>query len=302
MIPFGAMSAMTDAPAAYRHIAGTRSPLQLLGEAVDEIRSRRRLVGYLVRADMKKRGADTLLGNFWWVLDPILQMAVYVAFITILARGLYPDYPLFIFSAILPWKWFNAVVNDATSSVVSQERLIKQMAFPKIVLPVSSATAGGVGFLFGLIPLAILVLLHPHRLTPFILLIPVIAAVQYVFTLAFAILVSALNVFFRDLANVTRHALRLWWFLSPGLYGLDRLDGVDLFNKYPILRTIVESNPFAILFESYRSVIYGSPKRPYESFAPDWLSLAALLIVSLVFLAFSTMLFKRLEPVFAKVL
>ena len=56
---------------------------------------------------MRKRGADTLLGNLWWVLDPLLQMLVYVVFVTSSSRGRStPDYPLFIFAAILPWKWF----------------------------------------------------------------------------------------------------------------------------------------------------------------------------------------------------
>ena len=62
-----------------------------------------------------------------------------------------PDYPLFIFAAILPWKWFTASITDATTSVVSQDRLIKQIQFPKIVLPVAATTAGVVGFAFGLV-------------------------------------------------------------------------------------------------------------------------------------------------------
>jgi len=296
------MSVTSEAPATYRNAAGPRGPLALLTEAIGEVRSRRRLVAYLVRAEMKKRGADTLLGNFWWVLDPLLQMIVYVIIVTILARDRYPDYPLFIFSAILPWKWFSAVIGDATSSVVSQERLIKQMAFPKIVLPISAASAGVVGFAFGLIPLALVMQLFPDRITPFVLLVPVIAVVQYVFSLAFAILVAAANVFFRDLGNVTRHALRLWFYLSPGLYGLDLLRGLEIFEENPALITLVRLNPFVILFESYRAVIYGAPDAPGVGLAPDWFALGALLAVSVAFLAVSTMVFKRLEPTFAKVL
>ncbi len=296
------MSATTEAPAAYSNTAGARSPIALLTEAIGEVRSRQRLVGYLVRADMKKRGADTLIGNFWWVLDPLLQMAVYFVFITILARGLYPDFPLFIFCAILPWKWFSSVVNDASSSVVSSSQLIRQIAFPKIVLPISSATAGIVGFAFGLIPLGALLLFYSDRITPFVLLIPVIAVVQYVFSLAMAILVSAANVFFRDLGNVMRHLLRLWWYLSPGLYGLDRLSDVDFVKEHPIILTIFQLNPFSVLFSSYRAVIYGAPDAPGAGLGPDWVGLAILLVVSVVFLALATILFKRLEPTFAKVL
>ena len=316
MLPFAAMSATSDAPAAYRNAAGARNPVALLTEAIDEVRSRRRLIGYLVRADMKKRGADTLLGNIWWVLDPLLQMAVYYIFVTILARGLYPDYALFIFSAILPWKWFNAVITDATGSVVKSEQLIKQIAFPKIVLPISSATAGVVGFAFGLIPLLAVILVTDAgnagtpgsitRLSPYFLLIPLIAVIQYVFTIAVAILVSAANVFFRDLGNVIRHFLRLWFYLSPGLYALERLDGIGFIRQNPIVRDLIGANPFAILFEAYRSVIYGVPAQgdlpATGPVPPDWTGLAVLLVASLVFLAVSTTIFKRLDPTFAKAL
>ena len=101
-----------------------------------EIWSHRRLTRYLVRADLKKHGSDTVLGNVWWVLDPLLQMLVYVVLVSIIFQRPTPDYPLFIFAAILPWKWFTSAVNDAISSVTGRERLIKQIHFPKIVLPV----------------------------------------------------------------------------------------------------------------------------------------------------------------------
>ena len=293
------MSVTSEAPAAFRNAAARPTPLGLLTEAIRDITSRRRLVRYLVQAEIKKRGANTLLGNIWWILDPLLLMVVYVVLVTIITTRALPDYPLFIFAAILPWKWFTAAVTDATGSIVNHHRLIKQIAFPKIVLPVAATTAGVVGFAFGLIPLAAIMLLYPHRLTPLILLIPIIAVVQYVFTVAVAILVAAGNVFFRDLGNVVRHLLRLWWYLSPGLYALSHLDGIALFEN-PVLRFIAHANPFAVLFEAYRSVIYGTPQG--SPMPPDWASLAILFVASTVFLAIASVAFKRLEPTFAKVL
>jgi ABC-type polysaccharide/polyol phosphate export permease len=296
------MSATSEVPAAFRHAAGDRGAVRLIREAISDIRSRRRLVRYLVQADIRKRGADTLLGNIWWVLDPLLQMVVYVVFVTIIVPRPTPDYPLFIFAAILPWKWFTATMTDSTSSIVGKDQLIKQIQFPKLVLPTAAVVAGAVSFAFGLVALGLLMLFYPDRITPYLLLIPVIAAVQFVFTLACSYLVAAGNVFFRDLGNVESHLLRLWWFLSPGLYSLAVLDELNIFKEHPALRTIVGLNPFAILFEAYRKVIYGSatPKEP-PGF-PDFTSLALLLVGSVVFLAFTTYVFKRLEPNFAKVI
>lgn len=294
------MSAASEAPAAYRNAAATPGPIALLVEAAREVLSRRRLVRYLVQAEVRKRGANTVLGNIWWVLDPLLLMAVYVVLVTIITQRSIPDYPLFLFAAILPWKWFSTAVVDATGSVVNQQRLVRQIAFPKIVLPLAATSAAVVGFAFGLIPLAAIMLLYPDRLTPYVLLIPVIAVVQYVFTLAVALLVAAGNVFVRDLGNVMRHLLRLWWYLSPGLYSLALLDEVDLFDSYPLLRTLIETNPFAVLFEAYRTVIYGTPDGPPGM--PDWTSLGVLLVVSTGLLAVATIAFKRAEPSFAKVM
>jgi ABC-type polysaccharide/polyol phosphate export permease len=228
-------------------------------------------------------------------------MIVYVIFVSIIARRPAVDYPLFIFAAILPWKWFSAVITDATTAVVRQDRLIRQIAFPKLVLPVATTTAGVVSFAWGLVPLALLLMLHPHRLSLMLLFIPLIAAVQFVFTLAAAILVSAANVFFRDLGNAASHALRLWWFLSPGLYSLAWLHELNVVQENPVIGFLAGLNPFAVLFENYRAVVYGSPDGGLPH-APDFVGLFLLLVASLILLALSVIFFKRVEPEFAKVL
>jgi ABC-type polysaccharide/polyol phosphate export permease len=293
-----------DAAATIRQSPGGPSSLALLRQGVTEILSRRRLIRYLVNADMKKRGSDTILGNLWWILDPLLQLVVYVILVAVISRGRgTPDFPLFIFVAIIPWKWFSSVVTDATSTVMRAERLIRQIAFPKLVLPVASATAGVVGFVWGLAPLGLLLLLNPQRISLMLVWVPVIAAVQFVFTLAFAILVAAGNVFFRDLGNALAHALRLWWFLSPGLYSIETLQAEKNVRDHPIIAQLFELNPFAVLFESYRAVIYGTPDgKVGTNHPPDLVALGVLLVASVAFLAIAIILFKRVEPEFAKVL
>lgn len=294
------MSARSEAAGTHVAAAGQRGNLALVTEAVRDVVSRRRLVGYLVEAEVRKRGVNTVLGKLWWVLDPLLLMAVYVVFVTVIRTRALPDYPLFVFAAVLPWKWFTAAVSDATNSVVGQHRLIKQIAFPKIVLPVAATTAGWVGFAFGLIPLMAVMAFYPHRLSFFILLIPVIAVVQFVFTMAVAILLAGVNVFFRDLGNVVRHVLRLWFYLSPGLYSVDMVLGLRTVQENPWMATLFQLNPVAVLFEAYRAVIYGTPSAG-PTF-PDFLALSWLLVCSLGLLAVSAVVFKRLERGFAKVL
>jgi ABC-type polysaccharide/polyol phosphate export permease len=99
---------------------------------------------------------------------------------------------------------------------------------------------------------------------------------------------------------VLRHLLRVWFYLSPGLYSLAVLDRSATFRQHPLLQTVAHSNPVAILFEAYRAAIYGTPDGTPQM--PDLMSLAALSLASLVLLGFAIIVFKRLEPSFAKVL
>ena len=294
MLPFAAMSRPIPDLSVTRTTAVRPGPLGLLGVAASDVWSRRQLIRYLVSADLKKKGRDTLFGNVWWILDPLLQMAVYVVLVSIIFKRSEDDYALFIFAAILPWKWFSSAIGDAILSVSGQDKLIKQVQFPKLVLPVAAILAGIVQFAFGMIPLgALLVLLYPDRISMALFLIPVVAFVQLIFTLALGILAAALNVFFRDIGNLSRHALRLWFYLSPALYGAAVIDEIAGSHQY--IAQAIKINPFYAILNGYRSVIYYGE-------APEWVALGSVLGVSIAFLVVSLWFFKRVEPTFAKVL
>jgi lipopolysaccharide transport system permease protein len=291
-----AVTARSEAPASFRSSGVRPGPLDLIAGGIREVLSRRRLIAYMVRADLKKSGSDTLLGNVWWVVDPLLQMLIYSVLVTLIFDRKIDDYGLFVFAGILPWKWFESTVKDGVTAVTAQERLIKQIYFPKLVLPVSAVTAGVVNFSFGLIPLiGLTILMYPDRLSAWVLLLPVVAAVQFLFSLAVAVTLSAANVFYRDVGNLARHLLRFWFYLSPILYSADVILKSDFGKANPWIATVYNLNPWTHLVASYRNVAY------YEM-APDWGGLAGLTIASAVMLAGAILLFKRVEPTFAKVL
>ena len=296
-------SPTSEATASTRRRGPRKGAGTLIRAGLDDMFGRRRLTRFLVGADIKRTHADTLFGQLWWVIDPLLQMAVYIILVTIIFARKTPDYPLFIFAAILPWKWFTTSLNDATLSVTGRQQLIRQIQFPKIVLPTASVIAGTLSFTFGLIALGVVYLFYLDRLTAWILLLPIIAAVQFLFTLALGILLSSLNAFFRDIQNVLRHFLRMWFYLSPALYSLSAISG-----SHKIVYDILSLNPFAVLFESYRAVIWGSevavagttvylPPGP-----PNWLGLLLVTGVSGLLLLFAIVVFKRAEPAFARIL
>jgi ABC-type polysaccharide/polyol phosphate export permease len=284
-------SPTTEAIASPRVATKRASGLGLFREGVTDLLSRQRLIRYLVGADLKRTHADTVFGQLWWIIDPLMQMAVYFFLVDIILGVKIDDYPLFLFVAIVPWKWFATTMNDATLSITTRQSLIRQVQFPKIVLPAASVIAGVVSFAFGLLALAMVYIFFLNRLTPWVLLLPLIAAVQTVFTLALAIALSAINAFYRDVQNVLRHVLRLWFYISPTLYALDKgaLKGHDT------ILAILSLNPFAALLTSYRNVTWGTT-------APQWEGLLYVLILSVVLLVLAIALFKRVEPAFARIL
>ena len=276
--------AVTHDSAPFRSTALRPGAPALVAEAVREAWSRRRLIRYLVQADLKKKGADTLLGNLWWVLDPLLQMVVYVVLVSVVFQRSIPDYPLFIFAAILPWKWFTSSVGDAITSVTSQERLIKQIQFPKIVLPVASTVAGLVNFAFGFIRLAVLlVALYADRISATLVLLPGHRR-------------RPVRLHPRDRVPrrgderlLPRHRQRrpprpaaVVLPVAGPLLRSTRSQHIS--QDAPWLGTLFSLNPFAILFTAYREVIYGET-------TPDWAparSRCSALSCQLVLLALTT--------------
>ena len=127
--------------------------MDLITTAIHEMVSRRRLIRYLVRAEIKKQGTDTVLGNIWWILDPLLSMLVYVVVMTFIFPRKTPDFPLFLLAAMIPFKWFTSTISASVTSVTAQGPLIKQIQFPKIVLPLTINGAELVNLGFGLIVL-----------------------------------------------------------------------------------------------------------------------------------------------------
>jgi ABC-type polysaccharide/polyol phosphate export permease len=222
-------------------------------------------------------------------------MAVYWMLVAVIFQRATPDILLFLMSAILPWKWLASTLSEASTSITSRQSLIRQLQFPKIVLPTAGAVAATVSFVFGLVAVALLYLLYPHRLSPWVLALPAIAAVQFVFALALGILLAAMNAFFRDVQNVLRHVIRLWMYVSPVLYSLQQLEGQEA------ARQVLGLNPMAPIIEGYRHVLYGTEVSGH-GIAPEWLPLLAVLGLSLVLLAIAIVAFKRAEPSFARIL
>jgi ABC-type polysaccharide/polyol phosphate export permease len=280
-------------PSVLRRVGG-RPLAELVVDGFRELLGRERLIRYLVRANMKRTHSDTVLGQLWWIVDPLFQMAIYYLLVAIIFRRATPDFPLFLFAAILPWKWLSTGLSASAVSVTGRESLIRQLQFPKIVLPAAATLATTVSFVFSLVALAIMYVPYLHRLSPWILALPLIAFVQFFFVLGVGMILAALNAFYRDIQNVLGHVVRLWFYVSPGLFSVEHLDPDSKF------RIALAVNPMTPILESYRDIIWGTDTT--GGVAPDFVGLGLVLLFSFALLAVAVAIFKRAEPAFARIL
>ncbi len=325
------MGAVNEAPAAFRSSNDRPGPIALIRNAITDVWSRRRLIRYMVRADVKKRGVNTVLGNVWWVLDPLITMLIYVLVMTVIFQRSTPDFPLFLLSAMVPFKWFTHTIGSSTNAVTGKTSLIKQILFPKIILPITLSLSQIVSFLFGMgVLLTVWFFAYHDHVTMQVVWLPLVAVVQFTFMLGWTFILSAVTVFYRDVGIVIGHFMRLLFWVSPilwsfmevagrgaslqkGLAGIERSFGMP----EGVLFGMISMNPMALLMETNRKLIYGGLDRvdpvtgmPSDdgvlawtpAVPPDFQMLALIFASGIVIIVIGTLIFKRLEPSFTKVL
>jgi ABC-type polysaccharide/polyol phosphate export permease len=251
--------------------------------------ARRDLLRELVVSELKVSSAETYLGWFWWLLDPLLMMLIYWLVVGgLLGRGLdqYAPYPIFVLCALVPWKHLSTSVSQSTSVLRAREPLIKSVSFPTIVLPVSLILSGFVYFLFGFAVLTASAVIwrSPHHTGGLLPLaqVPLLMVLQVTVVTGLCLPLASLGVAVRDLTNLMNHVLRAGFFLSPSLYGIDlvqgllegRLGGTAAqigFYAYML-------NPFAVLITGYRDAVF------YGRFLPAelWLIVAVEAVLLLL--------------------
>jgi lipopolysaccharide transport system permease protein len=246
----------------------------------------RPLVWLLVSAALRTERVGSVFGYLWWLLEPLILMGVYVTFMDVILRVGGENFGFFVFISVVVWKYFAAGVRNAIVTTASKDRQMRQVRFPKSVLPLAAILAETVRFAFGLIVVITVGLFFgiiPDLTLVFLL--PIVA-IQFVLTLGVSLGLSALNVLFRDVQHVTVYAFQAWFFLSPGLYLLSTVPDN--------WRPIYDLNPFSTILPAYHEVLLNNN-------VPNLISLVYVGIGSLGVLIAGYLCFVRLAPSFAKV-
>jgi lipopolysaccharide transport system permease protein len=252
------------------------------------------LIQSLVGRELKARYRGTVLGFFWSFFNPFLLMVVYTAVFGLILQPRDADfmskplvYALFLFSGLLPWQWFVASTLESSTVLMTNGNLLKKILFPAEVLPVVTVTANMVHFLFGLPILFILIPLLGGHFSLYMLFLPVVIFVQYVYCLSLSLLISALTVHFRDIRDILGNLMTFWFFATPVIYSMN----LPQIQKYPALRTLLNLNPMTHIIGGYHSALY------YGELI-HWKKLGVTFLVSLVFFALGYAVFDRLRDSF----
>ena len=227
---------------------------------LQELFSYRELIENLVVRDLKVRYKSSVLGFFWSWLNPLLSMTVFTVVFTVMLPTLaIPRFPVFVLCALLPWNFFNAAVMNAINSIVQNADLTKKVYFPREILPISTVLSNLVNFLLSLPILFLFMVLLDAPLTRCLVYLPLIILVQVAFATGIALVLSTLNVFYRDTMVIMEVVMQAWFFLTPVFYPVELLPewktvwGIAL----PVRRLTYILNPMASIIASYRTVLYG---------------------------------------------
>jgi lipopolysaccharide transport system permease protein len=248
----------------------------------------RELLFFLSWRDMKIRYQQTVLGFAWAILQPVLTMVVFSLFFGQLAK-LDSDgvpYPIFNYTALLPWQFFENAINTSTTSLVTNANMVTKVYFPRLFIPISGVLSGLVDF--GIAFLILLGMMLFYQVTPTVgvFLLPLFLLLAFTTAMGVSLWMSAMNVKYRDVRYVVPFLVRFWFFATPIAYSSTLLDEP--------WRTLYGLNPMVGVVEGFRWALLGT--QPPQAMVFLSVGISLLIFVS------GLVYFSRTEKTFADVI
>ncbi len=246
----------------------------------------RELVFFMIWRDIKVRYKQTLLGAAWAVIQPVLTMLIFnfifgtVAKVT--TEGI--PYPIFSYTALLPWGLFSAALNNASRSLTTNQNMVSKIYFPRLVLPLASVLGGLVDFAIAFLILIVLMIYYKVTPTPAIWTLPLFLLLTVVTALGVALWLSAINVQYRDVNYVLPFLTQFWLFLTPVAYSANVISA-----KWQFVYSL---NPMAGVVNGFRWALLGTNTGPS-------MNMAISIGISLIFLVSGLFYFRSMERTFA---
>lgn len=278
-----------------KNISGEKAtPVQIIeptgGTFLDflkELWRYRELYLFLTWRDIVVKYKQTIFGVLWVVFQPAIYMLIFTVVFHLMVGVKTTDvpYPLFVLSAIIPWTFFSSSITRATESLVNSRDLLTKVYFPRVFIPLASATTGLLDAFIAFIFLALVMIFYKFTPSVNILFLPLMIIFVLATTMGISLIFSALNVKYRDIKFVTNYLMQIWMYITPVFYPLDVVP-----EKY---RFVAFLNPMTGVVEGFRFCLVGSPF-PVEMMAYS-------VTFTVVLLAVGQWYFRRMELTFADI-
>ncbi|MBN1516171.1 ABC transporter permease [Candidatus Sumerlaeota bacterium] len=281
---------------------------------------KRELLLSLTKRDLKTRYKASMLGLFWSIGKPLFLALIIICVFRLVFNirkmaDLQVDYGIFVLAGVLTWSFFTGTLQDAMNSILVNGNLIKKIKIDAEILPASSVLSGLIHFILALIAFHFILLCYGHAPGWSLLLLPVALAVHALLIMGMALMLSALNVFYRDVSSVTELCLSAWFYVCPIIYPvtLARRQFKALAGDFFAARqwdvdTVFTwayfSNPMASILVAYqRILVFGAyPKEARMDYPTDTqllMLLAYSLIFSMIFYYIGIKIFRKYSPHFS---
>jgi len=271
-----------------------------------ELWAYREILLNLVRKELKVKYTASVLGAVWSILNPIVFLAVF-SFVTKVLQNQIPDFPVFLLSGLLAWNLFSAALLQGSRSVIDNANLVKKVAFPREILPLSSIGVALVDFVLQSAVLMLFIFVSGHGLgAAALVLYPLSILTVLVFTVALVFWVSALNVRYRDVGHLLNLGLLVWFWMTPIVYQAGLVQSYFTDRGTPGLWNLYLLNPLTPIVLGFQRALYGSPVQDDVQVLPNvsvaWNAgvLGVVLVASAVLLFFTWRLFFRMSGDFAE--
>jgi len=283
-----------------------------LGDRLREIWDSRELLVYMVRTEIKVKYKNSALGLVWSMISPAMSLIIFWFVFGYLLPNAYPNFVIYLFSGLLFWNFFSVGVQSATGVIVGRAGIVKKVAFPREILALSAMGTAGVFLFFqSLVMILFMVVLQYAPDWPLLpLLIPALLATMIIGS-ALGILLSAANVYLRDMQHLIEVVFTAWFWACPIVYSfwnsLHAKVGPTISWIYLII------NPMTPIILTSQRVLYAHPRVQLTSpghqlvqILPPWhwyvyLEMDSILIVAgLLLLVVALVVFARVEGNFAE--
>lgn len=245
----------------------------------------RELLKTSIKKEIRGKYKGSFLGVLWSFVNPLLMVLVYAIVFPYILKVQEDNYLIFLITATIPWTFFTTVISQGTTTIIANAGLIKKVYFPRAILPISVVTSGLINFLISCVIIFIFILISGIGFSFYLLFLPLIIIIEYIFSLAIVFILSAINVYIRDVEYITNFVIMMLFYATPILYS---------FTLIPErLRIIFDLNPMAHIINSYRDILY------YQKM-PNTLNIIVVGLSSTLLLIIGYGIFKKLERGFAE--